>query len=181
MKVLKTLLTGIFVILALLLLGGLFIDGNYSVERETTVNRPVGQVYNYILFLKNQDNFSVWAKMDPDMKKEFQGTDGTVGFISGWESTNQDVGKGEQEIVAIDPGKRIDYELRFKEPFESTDDAFISTTPLDNRSTLVTWGFKGEMAYPMNLMLFIMDMEEMLGSQLQEGLNNLKSILEKEE
>ena len=111
MNILKTLATAIIGIIVVILLGGLFIDGTYSVQREITINKPVGMVYNYILYLKNQDNFSVWAGMDPEMKKEYKGTDGTVGFISGWESSNPDVGKGEQEIVAIDPGNRIDYEL----------------------------------------------------------------------
>jgi hypothetical protein len=35
------------------------------------------------------------------------------------------------------------------------------------------------MAYPMNLMLLFMDMETMLGDQLQQGLNNLKGAMEK--
>ncbi|MDP6937039.1 MAG: SRPBCC family protein, partial [Candidatus Marinimicrobia bacterium] len=114
-NILKTLTTAIIGIIVVILLGGLFIDGTYSVQREITINKPVGMVYNYILYLKNQDNFSVWAGMDPEMKKEYKGTDGTVGFISGWESSNPDVGKGEQEIVAIDPGNRIDYEPDLEE------------------------------------------------------------------
>jgi hypothetical protein len=36
--------------------------------------------------------------MDPDMKKTYRGTDGTVGFVSEWESNKKDVGTGEQEI-----------------------------------------------------------------------------------
>jgi hypothetical protein len=35
------------------------------------------------------------------------------------------------------------------------------------------------MAYPMNLMLVFMDMDAMLGKDLQTGLNNLKAVLEK--
>jgi hypothetical protein len=34
------------------------------------------------------------------------------------------------------------------------------------------------MKYPMNLMLLTMNMEEMLAPDLQNGLNNLKTILE---
>jgi hypothetical protein len=37
--------------------------------------------------LKNQDNFSVWAKMDPEMKKYYRGMGGNPGFVSGGEST----------------------------------------------------------------------------------------------
>jgi hypothetical protein len=43
----------------------------------------------------------------------------------------------------------------------------------------VNWGFNGKMPYPMNLMLAFMNMDEMLGKDLQDGLNNLKIIFEK--
>ena len=36
------------------------------------------------------------------------------------------------------------------------------------------------MAYPMNIMLLFLNMEKMLGPDLQTGLNNLKEILERE-
>jgi hypothetical protein len=35
------------------------------------------------------------------------------------------------------------------------------------------------MPYPMNIMLPFMNMEEMLGGDLENGLKNLKNILEK--
>ncbi len=42
---------------------------------------------------------------DPLMKKQFKGTDGTVGFLYAWDSQNNEVGKGEQEIERIKDGK----------------------------------------------------------------------------
>ena len=80
----------------------------------------------------------------------------------------------------IDEGKRIDYELRFLEPWESTSPAYMTFTSLDSMTTSVSWGFEGEMPYPFNLMLLFMDMEEQLGNDLQQGLNNLKVILEEQ-
>lgn len=38
--------------------------------------------------------------LDPNMEKEFKGTDGTVGFIYGWNG-NKEGGEGEQEIKAF--------------------------------------------------------------------------------
>jgi hypothetical protein len=40
--------------------------------------------------------------------------------------------------------------------------------------------FDGKMNYPMNLMLVFMDMDKMLGDQLNQGLVNLKTILERQ-
>ena len=180
MKMLKIVLAVVFGIIALVLLTALFVDGEYAVEREVTINKPKADVFEYVKFLKNQDNYSVWANMDSIMKKEFRGIDGTVGFISAWESQNPDVGKGEQEIMKIVDGERIDFELRFMEPFEATDDAYMITRAVSDSVTLVKWGFNGKMNYPMNMLLLMIDMEEILGKDLQEGLNNLKALQEAE-
>lgn len=113
------------------------------------------------------------------MKKTFTGVDGTVGAISAWESSDKNVGVGEQEIKKIIEGERIDFELRFKVPFESTDHAYFTTEAISLRETRVKWGFNGKMPYPMNLMLPFMGMEDVLGKDLLAGLNSLKVILEK--
>lgn len=59
------------------------------------------------------------------MKKGYRGTDGEVGFLSSWDSKNENVGKGEQEIMKITPISRLEYELRFFDPFEATHDAYL--------------------------------------------------------
>ncbi|MDO8927385.1 MAG: SRPBCC family protein [Bacteroidota bacterium] len=178
MRALKIIGLVLVSLLVLVLITGLFVNGKYDVEREVTINKPKQEVFDYIKYLKNQDNFSVWAKIDPAMKKEFRGEDGTVGFVSAWDSENPDAGKGEQKIIKISEGERIDYELHFIEPFESTDFAYLTTEAVNDSVTTVKWGFDGKMKYPMNLMMLFMDMEEMLAPDLQNGLDNLKTLLE---
>jgi hypothetical protein len=178
MKTMKIILAVLAIIIAVLLITAIFVKKEYNVEREVIINKPKTEVFNYVKYLKNQDYYSKWATMDPDMKKEYHGTDGTVGFISAWESESKDVGKGEQEIKKITEGERIDFELRFKEPFESTEPAFMTTESISGEITRVTWGFSGHMKYPMNIMLLFMNMEEMIGTDLETGLTNLKLILE---
>lgn len=178
MKILKRIVLTLVVIVALALIVAAFMKKDYSVKREVVINKPKQEVFNYIKFLKNQDHYSVWAKMDPNMKKSYKGTDGEVGFISAWDSKKDDVGKGEQEIRKIVEGKRIDVELRFKKPFEATEKGYMTTDAAGENSTKVTWGFDGHMDWPMNIMFLFMDMEAMIGKDLQNGLNNLKKKLE---
>jgi hypothetical protein len=180
MKILKNILLVIVSIFIILLIIAAFLPSEFGVVRDVEIEQPKDVVFEYTKMLKNQDNFSSWASIDPNMKKEFSGVDGTVGFISAWDSENPDVGKGEQEIIAIDEGSRIDYQLRFIEPFESSSEAYMIFTSVDSNKTNVQWGFSGEMPYPMNLMLVFMDMEGQLGSDFSNGLNTLKWILEKE-
>jgi hypothetical protein len=172
---------GIFLVslLALVLVAALFINREYTVERKVSVNKPKIDVFNYVKLLKNQNEFSVWAKIDPGMKTEFHGTDGTVGFVSAWDSPVKEAGKGEQEIMRITEGERIDYEIRFFKPMKSTDNAFISFESINDSTTNVKWGFFGKIKYPMNLMLLFIDMDTLLGKDLEGGLNNLKGLLER--
>ncbi|ERM80480.1 hypothetical protein P872_12350 [Rhodonellum psychrophilum GCM71 = DSM 17998] len=178
MKILKIVAVLFGLMIAVVLIVGLFSPKDYHILREVIIERPHQEVYDYVKFLKNHDNFSKWASMDPNMKKEYKGTDGTVGFISSWESENKNVGKGEQEIIAIEEGKRIDYQLRFFEPFESSDKAFMTFESLNAYQTKVQWGFDGHMGFPMNTLLLFMNMEKMIKDDFETGLNNLKSILE---
>jgi len=179
-KVIKYIAIFVLLLIVAVLVVAAFVPSEFLVVREVKINKPKSEVYDYTKLLKNQDNFSVWSKIDLNMKKEFKGVDGTVGFVSAWESENPDVGKGEQEIIAIDEGNRIDYELRFLEPFESTSPAYMIFNSVDSNTTSVQWAFDGEMPYPMNLMLLFVNMEEELGKDLSGGLTNLKEILEKQ-
>ena len=179
MKILKGVLLVILGIVILALVVALFVKKEYAVEQQITINKPEPVVFEFIKHIKNQDQYSVWNNLDPAMKKSYTGTDGTVGFISAWESKSKNVGKGEQEITNIVEDDRIDMKLRFKEPFEAEDDAYMVTEAAGADQTNVKWGFKGKMAYPMNLMLLFMDMEGMLGKDLQAGLDKLKVVLER--
>ncbi len=179
MKIFKKILLIIVSLTAILLIIPLFTKNDYSVEREITVNKPKQVVFDYIKYLKNQDNFSKWAKMDPNMKKEYKGTDGTVGFVSAWDSDKDDVGKGEQEIKKITEGERVDFNLHFIKPFEGFADTYMTTAGAGENQTKVKWGFSSKMKYPLNIMLLCMNMEKMVGDDFQTGLNNLKSVLEK--
>ena len=175
-KIIGLTLVGL-IIFALII--GLFIDGNYAVEREVTINKPIQQVFDYVKYLKNQSEYCVWDKKDPVMKKEFIGEDGTVGCISAWDSNMKDVGKGGQKIIKIADGERIDYELHFIKHFEATDYAYMAAEPVSDNQTKVKWGFTGKMKYPMNLMMLTINMEKMLAPALENGLNNLKTNLER--
>ena len=180
MGILLWVLLIVVAIIVLFLVTGVFTKKDYTVAREMVINKPKAVVFAYLKLLKNQNKFSVWGSMDPNMKTSFTGTDGTPGFISAWESeSNKNVGKGEQEILKIVDGERIDYEIRFLKPFRSTSWAFITTTALNDNQTKVHWEFNSKMKYPSNLMLVFMNMEKMIGNDLQKGLQNLNEILSK--
>ena len=167
----------VLAIAALLLLLAAIAPKNYNVSRSIEIKRPKGVVFEYLKFLKNQDEWSPWAKRDPNMEKKFTGTDGEVGGINYWKG-NKQVGEGEQEITKIVEGKRIESELRFLKPFKSTSDAYIETVEVGSDRTKVIWGFSGKNVFPMSIMMLFMSMDKAVGKDFEEGLASLKEILE---
>ena len=164
-------------IIAVIVLLALIAPKTYNVSRSITINKPVSEVFNYLKHIKNQDAWSPWKKKDPNMKQEHIGTDGEVGFVAKWEG-NKDVGTGEQEIVSITENKSINSQLRFYKPWKSQSDAYLTTRDLGNNSTEVVWGFSGVNKPPSNIFFLFFNMDKTVGKDFEEGLNDLKQILE---
>jgi hypothetical protein len=177
MKMILNILIVLAAIIGLVLIAALFVKNRFSIEREITINKPQHEVFDYIKHLRNQDHYSKWVMTDPGMKRDFKGTDGTVGFVYAWDSENKQAGKGEQEIINIVDGQKLDVEVRFEKPFKSIANTPFSTDAVSANQTKVRWGMNGTNAYPQNIMNLFM--EKMLGKDLETSLANLKTILEK--
>jgi len=174
----ETLLYILLGIIALIVLLGIIAPKTYDVSRNIVIDRPVHESFRYLKMIKNQDNWSPWKKKDPNMKQSFIGEDGDVGFVSKWEG-NKDVGSGEQEIKRIVENDVIESELRFFKPWKSQSDAYLKVDSVDNGKTKVTWGFSGNNKFPTNIFFLFFNMDKTVGKDFEEGLESLKSILEK--
>jgi hypothetical protein len=172
-----TILIIIAVIIAVTIIAALIIGTQMNLEMNVIINKPIKLVFEYLRLMKNQDNFSVWNKADPEMKKDYKGIDGTVGFVYSWDSTNnKNVGSGEQEITLIDEEKRIEYEVRFIRPMQNVAKTAFVFNSINDNQTKVQWGFYGKMKFPMNIIkpVFV----KLIRNDLETGLQNLKNILE---
>jgi hypothetical protein len=177
MKIFKRVLIGIAAVIVLLLLTALFVKNEYKVQEAVTINQPKEKVFHFVKQARNHDRFNKWTMSDPDIRKSYKGTDGTVGFVYAWESDGS-AGKGEQETSRIREGEQIDFLLRFKEPFESNAAVLMKTESLTAGETKLTWSMEGRNPYPFNLMnLFL---HSLLGKDMQTSLATLKGVLEKE-
>jgi hypothetical protein len=96
MKVLTKIIVLVLIIIAIPLIIALFIKNEYAVEREAIINQPKQEVFTFVRYLKNQDFYNKWVMIDPAIKKDFRGNDGSVGFVYAWNS--EKTGQGEQEI-----------------------------------------------------------------------------------
>lgn len=181
MRILKKILLVIGILIATVLISALFIKKDFAVEKEVVVNKPKAPVFDYLKHVKNQANYNTWWLMDPGMKLDYKGEDGTEGFVAAWDSDKSGgPGKGEQTIKKIAEGERIDIELHFIKPLESYSPSYLVTDSIAPGQTRVKWGVSGKMAYPFNFMRVFMSMDDMMGNALQEGLVKMKDIVEKQ-
>ena len=172
----KKILLSVVGLIVLLVAIGIF-GPAMKVERSIVINKSEGQVFNYLLSMKNQEKWSPWLKMDPEAKVKYKG-DARVGAVSSWDG-NDDLGAGEQEIKAIKKKERIDMELRFTRPMEGTSQAWFITEPVEGQKnqTKVTWGFTGEKKLPCSAMTVFM--KPYMNHMFDSGLKDLKAVLEK--
>ncbi|WJJ97926.1 SRPBCC family protein [Algibacter luteus] len=151
---------------------------NYELKRSIVINKSLPEVFEYLKYIKNHNDWSPWKKKDPNMKQEFIGTDGEIGFLSKWEG-NKDVGTGEQEILRIVENEVIESRLRFFKPWKSQSDAYLKVEDAGNNNTKVTWGFSGKNPIPFNIFMMFFNLDKTVGKDFEEGLASLKIILEK--
>ncbi len=174
MKILKKILIVLFVLIALLLIIALFVPKTYTVSVSETINAPKQVVFDYVKLVKNQEKYSEWVLADSIKKPKYTGVDGTVGFVSAWDS--EITGSGEQEITKISPD-RIDVDLRFKKPMEGNQKAATILEAISENQTKITADFYGNDPYPFNLLSFIG--KNIIKDTETKNLKNLKVILEK--
>jgi len=163
-------------LIALLLIIALLMRKEHYVKREVIINAPRQKVFDYLKLLKNQDEFNKHATAGADRKKEFRGTDGTVGYVYAW-SGDKNAGEGEKEITGMVEGKRVDMEIRFVKPMAATASIVMEMESLSADQTKVYWSNAGTLKFPVNALIPMM--EKAVAKDMDSSLQTLKSILEK--
>lgn len=167
---LKKILIVLLIIIAIPLVLALFVSKDFKGEAQVIINKPKQEIFDYIKYVGNQDNFGVWFQMDPEMKTSSEGTDGTVDFVYKWES--KVVGNGSQTITKIVEGETMESELDFG--FGDPAKGYFILEEISPDETSVTWGVSGKSPYPWNLMGLFMNMNK----DFEKGIQTLKEIME---
>jgi len=173
MKFLKYFLIIVLGLIAVTLIVAALLPKDFHAGSEITINKPKTEVYNYVKLLRNQGNYDNWSRMDPNITRNYEGTDGAEGFTYIWQSKK--VGDGKQVITKIDSSNgRIEMDLFFNGS-EEANKSFMEVTAVNPESSKVVWKIDGKMPYPFNIMGLFFDMNK----DFNAGLQHLKEILEK--
>jgi uncharacterized protein YndB with AHSA1/START domain len=148
----------------------------FRVARTATISAPPAAVFAQVNDLHKWEAWSPWAKLDPAMKKTYEGAPAGTGAVHTW-AGNNDVGEGRMTIVESRPNELIRFKLEFLKPFTATNTAEFSFKPEGNQ-TVVTWSMTGENNFIAKALHLFMNMDKMVGGDFEKGLAQMKSVAE---
>ena len=149
----------------------------FTVTRAASIAAPPEKIFPHVNDLHKWEAWSPWARLDPDAKNTFSGTDAGAGAAMAWDGNNK-VGAGKMTITDSQTGALIRLRLDFRKPMQATNTAQFTFVPEGNQ-TIVTWNMAGKNNLMGKIMGLFMDCEKMCGRQFEKGLASLKSVTEK--
>ena len=174
MAILKKILIGIGALIVALLIIGMFLPKQYTVERSIIIDAQPEDIYADVVNLREWKNWGVWFKRDPNMVVSYSGPDRAIGMRSSWKSETE--GDGEMEITQLEHNKKVVYRLYFPEfDMGSTGVFEFVSSP---EGTMVTWRDEGEVGNNPIDRYFVLMMDSFIGPDFEMGLENLKTIIE---
>jgi len=150
----------------------------FRVERSATIAAPTEVLVAQVSDFHTWAAWSPWEKLDPGMKKTFEGAPGAAGSTYQWVGNNQ-VGEGKMTLAAVKPGEEVDISLEFIKPFEAKNDCTFAFKPLGEK-TQVTWAMSGHNNFMGKAMSAFVNMDQMIGKDFENGLAGLKTVAEAE-
>ena len=165
-------LAGLIVVLALV---AFLLPRQVTVERSIMIKATPDQIFPQINSLQAGIDWSPWLNRATDIRLTFGGPDSGVGNNMSWQSSDPQVGNGDQEIVASIENQRVDMKLDFGPKGDA--DAYFLLVP-EGDETQVTWGFETDMGRnPIGRWMGLM-MDKWIGADYEAGLANLKALVE---
>jgi Polyketide cyclase / dehydrase and lipid transport len=148
----------------------------YRVSRSTTIAAPAPVVFAQVNDFHRWTAWSPWEKIDPAMKRTYEGPPAGVGASYTWVGSGE-VGEGRMTIVESRPSDLIQVKLEFVKPFAGTSVAAFTFKPEGDR-TLVTWSMTGDKNFIAKAIHLVMSMDRMIGDQFDKGLAAMKTVAE---
>ena len=172
----RKILIGLAAVVVLFVLVVVTRPSHFKVERGTAIGAPPDVVFAQLEDFHAWGAWSPWEKLDPSMKRIYDGKPSGVGAIYAWEG-NDKVGEGRMTIEQIDPLHRVVIKLEFLKPFEATNETTFTLVPTPEGTT-IKWSMEGNNNFMAKGASLFMDMDKLVGGDFERGLASLKSVSE---
>jgi hypothetical protein len=151
---------------------------DFKVERSATMRAPAPAAFAQVNDFQNWLAWSPWEKVDPALKRQYEGPKAGTGAVYAWQG-NKDVGEGRMTIMESRPGELVRIKLEFFKPFAATNTAEFSFKPAGADTTAVTWSMAGQNNFLSKAMCLFINMDRMVGGMFEQGLAQMKTVVER--
>ena len=175
MKAIKVIAILLIVLLLGLVLVGVFLPKDFSVQRSVRIDTNPTHVSVYIVNLNQWPHWSPWKDYDETMEVTLGDQILGVGANQSWKG---DSSTGRLEFTKVSDD-RVEFTCYFGDT-QSEADCYLSFVP-DGDATKVEWGMSGSIDTPIIGGYFAMLMDQMVGSKFEHGLHKMKAAAEQAE
>ena len=140
------------------------------------ISAPAPEVFAQVNDFRNWEGWSPWAKLDPAAKATFEGPAAGQGAVFAW-SGNDKIGEGRMLLTESRPPQLVRIKVDFVKPFAGSSTSEFAFRPEGDR-TAVTWSTYGPQSFVSKAICLFMNMDKMLGGDMEKGLAQMKSVAE---
>ncbi|MFP2909681.1 ATP-binding protein [Pyxidicoccus sp. 3LFB2] len=152
--------------------------GDFVIQRSATLPVPADAAFAVVNDLHRWEEWSPWAKLDPQQKTTYSGAESGTGAVSAWAGSDQ-VGEGRMTIEESKANELVRIKLEFIKPFAATNVTTFAFKPTEG-GTEVTWAMTGTRDFMTKAVCLVMDMDKMVGADFEKGLASMKTAAETE-
>lgn len=145
----------------------------FSVSRSIEIDASPEKVFDVVADYSTWPAWSPWLLAEPEARVSISDDPGSVGSRYAWEGSI--VGHGELEHQTLEPGRRINDQIRIRKPWKSDSKVAFEFEKVGN-GTRVTWQMNGSMPLMMGWMVPMM--KTLIGMDYQRGLKMLREWIE---
>ncbi|HVT89071.1 MAG TPA: SRPBCC family protein [Tepidisphaeraceae bacterium] len=168
----------IAIAIAVLIVAALVIIANrpntFRVARSAEIDGSPDVVFPLINDFHQWLKWSPWEKLDPNMKKTFEGPPAGTGSSYAWDG-NKKAGAGKCTITQSKTNELVVIRLEMLKPFPADNQVTFTFAPAGS-NTRVTWAMDGKCQFMTKAFSLICNMDKMIGKDFEEGLSNLDRL-----
>lgn len=149
----------------------------FRIARSAVMEAPPELIYPLVNDLHEWPRWSPWSRLDPQQKVTYDGSPLGAGAIMSW-AGDRKVGSGKMKIAESSQNERVRIKIQFIKPMKAINDVQFDFKPLGETRTEVVWTMSGRNEFTGKAMHAFFNMDKMVGGQFEQGLANLKALVE---
>jgi hypothetical protein len=151
-------------------------QSKFQYERSGMINAPADKIYPYLSNFKLGYTWNPYDQKDPNIKRNFKGTEGAVGSIMEFDG-NAEAGTGTLELLKAVPNESSEIRLVMTKPIHADNLIQYKLIP-EGTGTRFSWTMSGDGGFFGKLISVFIDCEKMVTKDFVVGIENLKKVVE---